>query len=298
MAAYKPRAEAALILSRAWSHIQEVDYNVTARWVFYRLLQDGTFHTKADYKKLLTLMSAARKRFYRSWRPWTLADDTRTATVRGRGFDSGQDWVDAVRRDEECSLDRWKSQPNYVEIWFEAAAMEGQFRHYANPNISLLAFKGDVSIPAKWEAAERIARQWIDNELPVKVLYYGDLDEKGLTIPETAERDVFAFVARYIFAYGFIPSTAEEQFRAFADGWEFIRVGLNEEQVTQYGIPENPERPGTYQWEGLDDTSAAELIALAGNYLDMEAFDEVEENEERITGQFRDHLDSLEIEEA
>ena len=61
-------------------------------------------------------------------------------------------------------------------------------------------------------------------------------------------------------------------------------------------MPENPERPGTYQWEGLDDGAAQELIGQVENYLDQGAFQTVIEQEEDITGQFRDHLGSLELE--
>ncbi|MCH8089138.1 MAG: hypothetical protein IH955_03900, partial [Chloroflexi bacterium] len=34
------------------AHINSVPYAVTARWVFYRLLQDGTFGAKAAIEKL------------------------------------------------------------------------------------------------------------------------------------------------------------------------------------------------------------------------------------------------------
>ncbi|MCH7571064.1 MAG: hypothetical protein IH919_10955, partial [Deltaproteobacteria bacterium] len=37
------------------------------------------------------------------------------------------------------------------------------------------------------------------------------------------------------------------------------------DQVDEYNVPENPERPGTYQWEGLDDDAAQALIGLAND---------------------------------
>ena len=69
MAQYNPSYEVALILRRALDHTRSVEYGVTARWVFYRLLQDGTLHEKGDYKRLLSYLSKALKRFYGGWHP-------------------------------------------------------------------------------------------------------------------------------------------------------------------------------------------------------------------------------------
>ncbi len=303
--AYKPSWEVARVLKRAWDYTQSVDYTVTARWVFYRLLQDGTLQAKGDYKRLLGYLSKARKNFYRPWHPSTLADDTRRAAIRGNGFETGGTWLDAVRRQTNCNLDKWNGQRNYVELWFEASAMEAQFRHHAHRYLPLLAFRGDVSIPAKWAAAVRIAQRWLQLHLPVKILYYGDLDEKGLRIPETARLDVYRFVASAIYEELHDPDICEEgcdcldqmeeEFRNFSEGWEFIRVGLNEDQIDQFGIPENPERPGTYQWEGVDDATAELLIDRAEEFLDEDAFLELEGEQDVITGKFRDHLDDLAV---
>lgn len=303
MATYNPSYEVAVVLRRALDHVNSVQYGVTARWVFYRLLQDGTLQEKGDYKRLLSYLSKARKRFYGGWHPSTLTDDTRRAIVNGGGFDDGNHWLRAIRRQTECSLDKWTGQENYVEIWFEASAMSSQFAFHAHEHIPLLAFHGDVSIPAKWNAAQRIAERWLELHIPVKVLYYGDLDEKGLTIPISASNDVYDFVAHAMYAEirRTAPSKEEaddriqEEFTAFSEGWEFIRMGLNEDQIDAYNVPENPERPGTYQWEGLEDADAEAMIDQALVYLNQDAFDEAEANGQDVTDRFRDHLDDLDL---
>ena len=38
---YRPRGQSKEVLDRAWWHIQSVPYQVTLRWLFYRLLQEG-----------------------------------------------------------------------------------------------------------------------------------------------------------------------------------------------------------------------------------------------------------------
>lgn len=297
---YHPNTETAMLLDRAYQHIASTPYQVTARWVFYQLLQEAWLHTKADYKKLLSYLSKARKQFYGPWRPDTLADDTRQAEVRGDGYATGNDWFDAVKR-MTCNLDRWKGQDQYIEVWFEASAMQSQFLHYTNGNIPLLAFHGDVSIPEKWKAAVRLYDRWRRLECPITVLYYGDLDQKGLEIPQSAHRDVQMFLMRLM---------AQQQRR---DGHQatgetvlaeyermqftFERVGLKEDHPVDYNIPENPERPGTYQWEALSDDGAQELIEVANSRLDLDCIDRTMTKEDWITDQFSDHLTDLELEE-
>ena len=285
---YAPKPDTEALLARALGYVRETPYRVTARWVFYRLLQDGSLGEKADYKRLLGYLSKARKAFYNGWTPYTLADDTRGPILlqrtgyyglhlRGLGFNDTNAWLEAIKQQLNCPLKRWEGQQYYVEVWFEAAAMQGQFLHYVNENVPLLAFHGDVSIPEKWEAAQRLRRRSRDLNVPVKVLYYGDYDPKGLQIPESAREDVKDFMG-----FGLVD-------------FEFIRVGLNDDHPGQYNIPENPERPGTYQWEGLNDDAAQELIAQVDDFLDMDAFQQVADKEDNITQRFRDYLTTLEF---
>jgi hypothetical protein len=43
------------------------------------------------------------------------------------------------------------------------------------------------------------------------------------------------------------------------------------------GIPDNPDKPGEYQWEALPDDAAREMIIGAvGRYVDADIIDEVE----------------------
>lgn len=297
---YNPSIETATLLAQAHRYVTTAPYQVTARWVFYRLLQDGLLTQKSDYKRLLSYLSKARKGFYGGWTPYILTDDTRGATVRGLGFNNGQDWLNAIVEQTECNLDRWKGQDNYVEVWFEAAAMFAQFEHYTDPNVPLLAFHGDVSIPEKWKAAKRIVDRWLDLEAPTRIFYFGDLDTKGEQIPQSAERDVVQFAAHYWWRErrrGMSREDFTTAYTAFIENFQFTRLGLNDEHIGMYNIPENPERPGSYQWEGLDDVSAQELIGQVTEHLNLAAFDEVEEKERGITEQFRAHLEDLKLDD-
>jgi hypothetical protein len=263
---YKPRAEQTAILDRAIELVQSVSYKVSLRWLFYRLLQEGIYKNKTDYANLKTILSKARKGFSNGWTPDTLADDTRQAYIRGTGFYSEDTFLKAVGK-AECTLDKWQYQDNYVELWYEAKAMHGQFAYYTE-HITLRPFGGDPSIPYKWNIAKELEEAWERYELPITIIYFGDLDPKGLTIPENAIKDIRQWCSVE---------------------FKFIRAGLNPGDEVRYGIPENFERPGTFQWEALNDDQARQLIqSTVGEFVSQGQFKNAEEEEQEITTNFQE----------
>lgn len=236
---YKPQGKTVAMLARALELVNSVPYQVSLRWLFYRLLQEGFYSSKDDYKnKFGPALAAARHAFYNGWRPDTLADETREAIVRGDGFSSAKDWLDAVARGATCHLDRWLYQSCYIELWFEARAMSQQFEHYTE-HMTLRPLGGQPSIPYKWQAAKDLEAAARNYGKPVVILYFGDLDTAGENIALVVERDVRAWCSA---------------------AFQFIHCGLNAEQVQFYGVPENPEKPGEYQWEALTDDAARDII--------------------------------------
>ena len=183
---YKPHNKQQAILDRAWEHVQSVPYNVSLRWLFYRLYQEGVYTDKKGYKRFTSLMSTARKRFYKDWRPDSLVDDTRQLETWGEGFDDKRGFLEAVA-DAHCDLDKLNTQSAIVVTLFEAKAMSAQFDYYLPHASARLPFGGDVSIPAKWQVAELLAKRWNQYAVPVYVVYFGDFDPKGLLIEEAAK---------------------------------------------------------------------------------------------------------------
>jgi hypothetical protein len=254
-----PCGKSKATLDRAMVHIKSVPYSVSLRWLFYRLLQDGLYHGKGDYGTAKDIFARARLSFYDGWHPSTLADEGRSAEVKGDGYTTPEEWLAAVTRGVRVRLDRWETQPRYVEVWFEAAAMHGQFSHYVNENVTLMPFGGDPSIPLKWAAARRLGERRKELDKEIVILYFGDDDPKGWQIPESAWADIRDWAMAEI---------------------EFVRIALNHGDGEGLGIPENPDHPGCYQWEALDDTQAAQLIGQVDDYLDLDAFAECEDLEE------------------
>jgi len=261
--AYNPSPETKKILDEAMATLQSVPYEVTARWLFYRLVQGGFFPNKKSYKsKFLPMLSKARKNFYGGWTPETLADDTRQALKRGGGYRDETDFIESIIDDAVCILNKHQHQKNYCELWFEAKAMKSQFEYYTK-HITLRPFGGDPSINYKWEIAKDL--EWAASYygLPVVILYFGDLDPKGLTIPENAIKDIRKWC------------TAD---------FDFYRAGLNPGDEHRYNIQENPDRPGTFQWEALDDNTAKELITRTiKKFLDVDLFKKTVEEQKLIT---------------
>ena len=265
---YEPQKHCIPILESAMAHIKSVPYKVTLRWVFYRLLQDGLYRKKEDYGSFRRLEAKARKAFYNGWHPAIFADDTREFIERGDGWPSVSEWLEAVGQ-MKFNHPVWDSQKYYIEIWFEAGAMVAQFKYYA-PDVPLFSFHGDCSIAPKWEAAKRLEKVSEDHDLPIVIFYFGDEDEKGMSIPESAVRDI------------------EEWCNV---SFEFIRVGLNPGDGKRLGLSESIDKPGNYQWEALSDEQAKEMIKTAlSDYFDAEAANDLRDSDEDITGRFQERI--------
>ena len=271
---YEPQKKSRLVLDRAWEHVQSVPYAVSARWLFYRLYQEGIYTDKSDYKrKFLPLLSRARKEFYGEWRPWTLADDTRQIVTQGDGWRNEREWLQAVS-EAECNLSRLAGQPAILAVLFEAKAMSAQFEHYL-PNAAILfPFGGDPSIPAKWNLAKMLAERWEEYRVPVYIVYFGDFDKKGLAIEKTAKAEILNWA----------------RMNDPGGDYHWKRGGLLAEHIEKYRLPLSVEGHG-YQWEALTDAQAREIISEAtAGFIDDQLISAVKVRERGITKRFRERF--------
>jgi hypothetical protein len=237
---YSPNTKGREILDAAWKFISQVPYKVTTRWLFYQLLQAGFYSSKDDYSnKCIPLLSRARHSFYEGWRPNTLVDDRRESIDHTGGYHNIQEWVKSFSEGGFiCDLDHFYRQDQYIEVWYEAEAMSRQFQHYIE-KIVLRPFSGMPSISYKWTIAKDLEEKHSRYEKPIIILYFGDYDQAGLTIPETSIADI----------------------RKWCDvDFQVDRRGLNRGDEIRYNIPENIDKPGAYQWEALPDKAAGEII--------------------------------------
>jgi hypothetical protein len=193
---WRPQGKTKLVLDRAMEHVSSVPYQVSLRWVLYRLLDEGVCRTKADYQRLVALTSHARKNFYDRWAPDTLADETREFFLRGDGFQSPEEWYLAMSEMAGVELDKWFTQRHYIVLMFEAKAMIGQFREYGR-GLTLIPLGGDPSIPFKWRVAKQLGAMARKYGKRVLVFYFGDCDSKGLLIGNSAIKDIREWVSAH-----------------------------------------------------------------------------------------------------
>ncbi len=249
---YNPTSKTRAILDRAMEHVKSVSYKVSARWVFYRLLQEGVYADKSGYTHLTDILGRARHAFLDEWTPGTLADETRSGVIRGDGFADVDAWITAP---VTCNLDKWHNQDTYVEIWFEARAMLQQFDKYTD-HITLRPMGGQPSIPFKYEIARELSTR---ADKDITIIYFGDHDLAGDTIRAVTSEDVTKW------------TTAR---------FDLVHAGLTMEQVIEHGVQENPDHPGAYQWEALTDEAAKKIIRDAVlESVDQETIDKVVELE-------------------
>ena len=282
---YRPRPRTEKILRWTLEKVNSVPYDVPTRWAFYRVLQEvpsalGQSIAKRDYSNFIKWTSRARRCFWEGWTPWTFCDDTREIIKLGEGFGSFGDWVKSFES-ERPTYEKFSSQKYIVTIWFEARAMIPQFVYYAAPyHIPLVPFGGDIGPDYKWRIAEFLT-SLVERfpGKPVVVLYFGDYEPirktgsrgKGISIPLSALSDIRPWFEMLQIERKLDPVDIH-----------FERCGLNPEHIERWGLPDNPERPGEYQWESLGDEQARELIVGAiERYWSHGAIEEVERKEER-----------------
>lgn len=267
-----PAARQQEILNKALSYIESVPYAVSLRWVFYRLYQEGFYKTKKDCENFGQLTSRARHTAWNGWHPAILADETREAIGRTFGYQSIEDaqanMANELSTAADISINHFYRQENYIELWFEARAMTGQFKHYTE-DIDLVPMGGQPSISLKWDIAKRLEQKSEKYGLPIIILYFGDEDLAGNQIEQTIIEDVTAW------------STAD---------LEVIRCGLTEDQAIKYGVPESIEKKG-YQWEALTDKAAGEIIMQSiEKYINLDLIDEANEEAAAVSEEWSDRI--------
>jgi len=275
-----PGEQARRLIDAAYSASKSVPYEVNLRWVFYRLWQAGTLAYVNATPKLpkkvnayVRLKSVCTKAVHFGiLSPDWVIDDTRS--MYGRSGESSIDaWLEELM-ESECEVDWWSTQSVYLMIAFEADAMRSQFEYYTEEfACRMWPMRGDPSNAYKLRIAKVVDGASRTYGLPVVILYFGDLDEKGLTIPEAAFRDIHAW------------STAD---------LKVYRVGLNPGDEERFNMPDIPGKPGCYQWEALEDEQARELIeGSVMEFLDWEKMGELKVEESKTTDRVQELLLNL-----
>jgi len=281
---YKPQKKGLKIATRGMEHILSVPYEVSIRWLFYRLYQEGFYTKKEDYgNQYLPLIIKLRYENFNGWRPDILTDESREIIPRDdeEGQASIDDYRDFDMTEKLISrleklyvtfpLDHFYSQDFYVEIVYEAKAMTSQFQYYTN-NITLVPCGGEASIPYIFEMAKRLVEMSNKYGKPIIVLVFTDADKWGNQIRNAVKEKLELWC------------TAD---------FKVINCGLTKEQASLYNLPESIGGTG-FQWESLEDKSAGKIITEAvAKYVNQDVIDAVKEEQEMHEEKINDQIKKI-----
>lgn len=142
--------------------------------------------------------------------------------------------------------------------------------HTIAKGCTMRPFGGDYTIPMKWRTAADLERLDKQYNKPITILYFGDFDDKGLEIPYNAIRDVYKWCDI---------------------DFDFEVCGITLDQVKKYNVPENFEKPGDYQWVGLNDAQAGEIITAAvKKYINLDIIEQRKKESEVLTQKMKTKL--------
>lgn len=165
---------------------------VTVRQLYYRLVAKALIANNDDeYRKVQSIITDAR---YAGLIDWNAIEDRNREPMRPREWASGRQALDAVIGN--FRMNRWATQPFYVEMWVEKAALAGILEPICSDyHITLMVNRGYSSASAMKESAERIRHACRNNPSrprPV-VLYVGDHDPSGLDMPRDIKSRLLEF---------------------------------------------------------------------------------------------------------
>lgn len=233
---FKPETLAIIVRANAIiAEYTNAGYRMTLRQLYYQFVsRDFIANTERSYKKLAKTISDARLAGLIDWN----AIEDRGRVVDMPHFWSGpQSLLDSCKgAAENYSLDKWRGQPCYVELWVEKQALAGVLEPLAQEFcVPLMVNKGYSSQSAMYEASLRFRRQQNTKEA-MKLFYLGDHDPSG----EDMVRDITDRLAMF-----------------GVRKLQVLKLALTMEQIEEHEPPPNPAK--------MSDPRAGAYVAEHGN---------------------------------
>ena len=189
------------------SEYYEAGMKITVRQVYYQLVARGFIdNNDKEYGKISDLVADGRML---GLIDWDMIED-RTRFKRGNvHWESPQQIIEAAA--EQYRIDTRATQPNYVEAWIEKDSLVSILEDTCRSlDVPCFSCRGYPSLTALHEAANRLRDK--DNAI---ILYAGDHDPTGLTIPQVIK----------------------ERFEDFEVNVKLYRLGLTLEQIKELELP-------------------------------------------------------------
>ena len=194
---------------------EDQGYELTLRQVYYQLVARGFIpNNERSYKNLGNLINDGRLAGLIDWN--SIVDRTRFIR-RNSHWSTPQSVINSARY--SYMLDRWKDQPNYVEVWVEKDALIGIVSQVCKSlDVPHFSCRGYTSQSEMWGAAQRFIQQ--DERESRVIIHLGDHDPSGIDMT----RDI------------------QERLEMFGADVEVKRVALTMNQINAFNPPPNPTK--------------------------------------------------------
>lgn len=205
-------------------------YELTLRQVYYQLVARGYIpNNERSYKNLGNLINDGRLAGLIDW--YAIVDRTRNLRANAH-WETPESVIESAKY--SYMLDRWKHQPNYVEVWVEKDALIGIVSQICRKlDVPHFSCRGYTSQSEMWSAAQRFINQ--GHRESRTIIHLGDHDPSGIDMT----RDI------------------QERLEMFGADVYVKRVALTMEQIQTYNPPPNPTK--------LSDARATSYIAEFGH---------------------------------
>lgn len=205
-------------------------FELTLRQVYYQLVARGFIpNNERSYKNIGNLINDGRLAGLIDW--FAIVD--RTRNLRGNNhWETPESVIESAKY--SYMLDRWKDQPNYVEVWVEKDALVGIVGQICKTlDVPHFSCRGYTSQSEMWTAAQRFIRQ--GRKESRTIIHLGDHDPSGIDMT----RDI------------------QDRLDLFGSDVYVKRVALTMEQIQAFNPPPNPTK--------LTDARASGYIAEYGH---------------------------------
>ena len=205
-------------------------YELTLRQVYYQLVARGYIpNNERSYKNVGSLINDGRLAGLIDWHSVT----DRTRNLRSEShWDTPADVIASARY--SYNLDKWKGQPNYVEVWVEKDALVDIVGQACSPlDTPYFSCRGYTSQSEMWSAAQRFIRQ--KQRKKRIIIHLGEHDPSGIDMT----RDI------------------QERLEMFGADVFVKRVALTMNQIQTYNPPPNPAK--------ITDSRASKYIDQFGD---------------------------------
>lgn len=228
---FRPKSlELICLVNQVINEYKEQGYELTLRQAYYQLVARGYIpNNERSYKNIGNLINDGR---LAGLIDWTAITD-RTRNLRGNShWNNPSDVIASAKY--SYLLNKWKGQPNYVEVWVEKDALVDIVGQACRPlDTPYFSCRGYTSQSEMWGAAQRFLRQ-SDRERRI-IIHLGDHDPSGIDMT----RDI------------------QERLEMFGADVYVKRVALTMEQIETYNPPPNPAK--------LTDSRCGKYIAEFGD---------------------------------